>query len=494
MKLLAIPIAIVGVVLAILLSPTIQARWEANNAYKAQIEGLDLQRRQQQLQDDLQQQQATATSRALVGNVGWLGAGALLLIVVGYIGTQARRRSDPLVRFHGQLVPRRLVEDGRLIQILAERLMMDGQAQIAAAQRPNVPVNYSPHLIQKAPDLLPEMIDAPAAIEVIKPMAEWLAWIDQQPHALLAGKTKAGKTTLATTILAARLRNKEMAFVIDPHSSGWMGLPTAGSVANDGELRRALGAILGEYLQRQKQRDEYKRQTGLELPHDHWPRLNILIDECNEIYDSHGSEWRTVAKQLCSGSRKVGMSLICLAQSPLVEDLGMSGGMRENFARIALDDRTVATMIDAERDKDRKQALRAALVGLERPAAAVIGNQTWLLDRREMELASAPAGARSQVWAGWDFANGRRAAVATIEQAETLKQKVSAYETAETEFQEFQVSPEIADIVRRLRNEGKSKVQTIYLIWGAKPGGSKGFKDASQVYDAIVGESVERAA
>src|SRR5262249_25319203 len=150
-------------------------------------------------------------------------------------------------------------------------------------------------------------------------------------------------------------------------------------------------------------------------------------------------------------------ALLCLAQSPLVEDLNISGAMRENFARIGLDERSVLQLIDSERDKARKEALRQAIIGLDRPAAAQIGAQVWLLDRRGLDTGTAPAGARSQVWAGWDFSAGRRAAVATIENAETLKQKVSAYETAETEFQEFQISPEIADIVRRLRNDGKSK-------------------------------------
>ena len=118
-----------------------------------------------------------------------------------------------------------------------------------------------------------------------------------------------------------------------------------------------------------------------------------------------------------------------------------------NFARVALDDATVQAMIDSERDKARKDALRAALRGIERPAAAQIGPQVWLLDRSDVAAGSAPSGARERVWQGWNFDQGRRVALGV---AETLKEKVSASETAETEFQEFQISPEIASIVRRL--------------------------------------------
>lgn len=496
MKYLVIPLAIVGVVVALLVAPEIQQRLDDHNRYAAAADALSLERQETALRDYQQQTAATATSRALSSNIFWLAAGVLAVIAVGFIATQAQRRAEPLVRFHGQLVPRRLVEDGRLISILAERLMMDGQAQIAAAQRPNVPANYAPHLIQKTTDLaLPDLDTPAAAIDVIMPRADWLQWLDQQPHILLGGKTKAGKTTLATGILAERLRNREQVFIIDPHSGGWLGLPTAGSAANDGELKRALGAVLGEYLARMQARDEFKRTSGAELPHDHWPRLTVLIDECNSIADEYKAAWSTIVKQLASGSRKCGISLLCLGQSALVEDIGISSAMRSNFARLALDEPTVQAMIDSERDKDRKAALRSALVGMEWPAAAQIGAQTWLLDRRGMEHVSTPAGARAQVWAGWDFDAGKRAAPGTVQIPEPLNSQGSASDTPGTEIGAVQITPEIVQIVRRMRTENRAKKEIIYLIWGAKSGGSQRFKDASAAYDQIVaGETEARAA
>jgi hypothetical protein len=271
--------------------------------------------------------------------------------------------------------------------------------------------------------------------EVIKPMSEWMPWIDEQPHTLLGGKTKAGKTWLATALLERRIDNGADVFIIDPHSSDWMGLPTAG--ATGPERREALKAVLNEYLRRMAQREEHKRRTGHELPHDYFDPLVVLIDEANALLEEHGAEWKTVLKQVASGSRKVGIALLLLAQSPLVEDLGISGAMRENFSRIALDDRTVQALIDGERDKDRKQALQAAFKSMDRPAAAQIGAQTWLLDRRGLQPGQASSNAR--IWAGWDYENGR--AVSRVSPATDVATSLSDPPLFDNEVAEAVISP-----------------------------------------------------
>ena len=413
MKLLALPLAIAGLVLAILLGSPIAERWRDRNEYQAALERIELADRAYQVEQ-------TAATRALGSNtlqlfllLGIAGAGAVLL-------DSYRQRREPIVRVQGMPIARRQIttdDDRELIGIMAERIRLAGLAQIEEARRPLVPasLNYSPKITtvdaEPAPAPPALLTDNAPVIDVVMPRETWLRWLDEQPHTLLGGRTRAGKTTLATAILAQRLRAHEQVFIIDPHASGWLGLPTAGSAANSGELARALGAVLGEYLRRMQARDAHKRDTSQELAHDHFGRLTVLIDEANAIADELRAEWKTVCKQLASGSRKVGISLLVMAQSPLVEDLGISGGMRENFARIALDDRGVQLLIDGERDRPRKDALRAALRGLERPAAAQIGAQVWLLDRSDLAAGSPPRDAQKLVWRGWDFAAGRRAVV-----------------------------------------------------------------------------------
>lgn len=71
----------------------------------------------------------------------------------------------------------------------------------------------------------------------------------------------------------------------------------------------------------------------------------------------------------------------------------------------------------------------------------------------------------------------------TIEIPETLKQVGNASETPETSFT---ITPEIVQIVKRLHAEKRGKKEVVALIWGAKPGGSDSYKQASAAYDQIV--------
>lgn len=245
----------------------------------------------------------------------------------------------------------------------------------------------------------------PSPIDVIKQLDDWMEWALSQPHILLGGRTRAGKTWLATALLERRIDAGSDILILDPHSSDWLGLPTAGG-SGVGERRDVLKAIIAEYARRMEIREEHKRRTGHELPHDYFDPLLIVVDEANAHLEELGAEWKSAMKLLASGSRKIGMTLLMLAQSPLVEDLGISGAMRENFSRIALDERTVQTLIDSERDKDRKQALQQAFRTMDRPAAAQIGAQVWLLDRRGLQPGQASSSAR--IWKGWDFDRGCR--------------------------------------------------------------------------------------
>lgn len=318
--------------------------------------------------------------------VDWLGIAA----AVGLVAVVLATPTIGLLTVYRRWASHRYIQEHHTTQQIRARVQV---APLATS------FNYrpEPNIIDQAAPALP----APP-IDVIKPMADWMPWIDEQPHALLGGKTKAGKTWLATALLERRIDDGTDIFIIDPHSSDWLGLPTAGG-SGIPERRDALKAVLSEYLRRMAQREEHKRRTGHELPHDYFDPLVVVVDEANAMLEELAAEWKTVLKQVASGSRKVGISLLLLAQSPLVEDLGISGAMRENFSRIALDDRTVQALIDSERDRDRKQALHAAFRAMDRPAAAQIGAQTWLLDRRGLSPGNASAGAR--IWAGWDFDN-----------------------------------------------------------------------------------------
>ena len=61
-------------------------------------------------------------------------------------------------------------------------------------------------------------------------------------------------------------------------------------------------------------------------------------------------------------------------------------------------------LIDGERDKAARTRY-GPRYGIERPAAAQISAQVWLLDRSDVAPA-APQRAREQVWQGWNFEQG----------------------------------------------------------------------------------------
>ena len=99
--------------------------------------------------------------------------------------------------------------------------------------------------------------------------------------------------------------------------------------------------------------------------------------------------------------------------------------------------------------------------GIERPAAARIGAQVWLLDRSDRAQAAA-RDAQSWYGAAGTLVTGGVA----LGTAETLKEKFRLLETAETEFQEFQINPEIASIVRRLHLRSERQKQNAGYLAG----------------------------
>jgi len=161
MRILAIPLAIVGVVLALILAAPIRERWEDQNSYRRQIELI-------QAQDYAQQVEATAASRALASNAGYLlaaAAGALALWLALDFYT---KRREPIVRVQGVPIARREItaDDQQLVNLLAMQIRAAGIAQIAAANQPGPiahSLTYSPRY--SAPAQL-GMADAPLLASV----------------------------------------------------------------------------------------------------------------------------------------------------------------------------------------------------------------------------------------------------------------------------------------------------------------------------------------
>jgi hypothetical protein len=238
------------------------------------------------------------------------------------------------------------------------------------------------------------------------PPDAWLPLIDEQPHLLLAAETGGGKSTLAKAVLAPRIAAGEHAYIIDPHSDSWFELPIMGGGENWAEVREALRHVAAEYGRRIDAREAHRRETGEALPVEHWTRLTVLLDEANitKLRLHTGprgrlTPWEEFAQVLGSGARKVRISIILLCQSANVDDLGLSGPMRENFMRIALDSTAARKLVQAdEPNAERKAQLLAALDGMHFPAVAEHRGRVLLLDRTGIQRVATPANALRAAW------------------------------------------------------------------------------------------------
>jgi len=249
-------------------------------------------------------------------------------------------------------------------------------AKIAAMEHPLITTWTSPQTAQ--PKAEPPLL-LTSGLSLV-PDREWLSWIDATPHLMIAGRTAAGKTTLATAILASR--TSEHLCVIDPHDTPgkWFGGTAIGGGREYDAIFAALAGLLSEMDTRY---DRFNRGET------HFDRLTTLIDEVPAIVLYDEKAWTRFASQLGSEARKVNMSMVLLTQSHLVQNIKINSVMRENFTRIALGDQASA-LLSEETDRSRKQALQELLKGQAYPAAMEYRGEIHLLD-----TASVPSLARN---------------------------------------------------------------------------------------------------
>ena len=250
---------------------------------------------------------------------------------------------------------------------------------------------------------VPALPDSTAAL--IVPDTDWLRWIDRTPHLLIAGRTEAGKTTLAEAILAERIQSGDELLIFDPHyqPGKWHNLPAIGGGRDFDGILSMLPILIGELD------DRYKRfNDGMKT--EQFRRLTILLDEVpaiiGETYETTPSggkriiddRWLRFAKRLGSEARKVRMSVILLSQSTLVDDLLINTAHRENFIRIGLGDKARA-LLSEEKDTKRRQAGYDLLRGQAHPAAMEYRSDYHVLNtERVPDLAQRAVGHLATIW------------------------------------------------------------------------------------------------
>jgi hypothetical protein len=215
---------------------------------------------------------------------------------------------------------------------------------------------------------------------------------------------------MARVGLKARIERGESIFIIDPHSNGWLDLPGVGGGLAWGAIEDAISTITRLYQERHAERARSIRETGRELPHTHFPRLTIIIDEANETrteierrHASKKSPWQAFVEVMGSGARKVGISLWLICQSALIKNLGGSTVMRRNFTVFALDHATIRELVeDEEPVKARRDAVLEQIGGADYPAAMMLAGQAFLLDRTGLDRLEPESGGGC-AWDGWEY-------------------------------------------------------------------------------------------
>jgi len=335
----------------------------------------------------------------------------IALVAAVLLAVQASRNAEYL-HWRGVVLHR---EDIRqLAPYVVEVARRSAQSE-ATAGLDALTLHNTPTIASAPPVPSERLLAASESDDLIVAPGEWLEWLDRQPHVILAAETGGGKSTTAKAILANRIKAGEDILVIDPHSSEWFDLPSVGGGEDWNAIRNALEIVSNEYRKRLEERDRYKQETGKELPVSHFKRLTVLLDEANntraalDVKRNDNNTWQSFAKTLGSGARKVGISIILLCQSANVEDLGLSGAMRQNFTRIGLDDRVIKQIIaQDEKDNERRKRLYAALVDRSYPAACEMDGRVYLLDRTGLDTISVPT-AKHCAWNINTGGNGAKA-------------------------------------------------------------------------------------
>lgn len=349
---------------------------------------------------------------ALASAVIVLIGGARILLAIG-AQQQAKAAAGAIVRLPNNF-PVHVLDVPDLAAELASRALDDYYAaeRIRAGVSPTLTHYHNEVHAAPAADILGQLLSSGSPAPAIPDGAPqfvaadaWRGWIDRAPHLLIAGRTEAGKTTLATAILIDRALAGDAVLVLDPHyqPGKWAGVPTIGGGNNFDAILRTLPFLVGEMRARFKEFEQGR-------PTEDFQRLTVLIDEvpavvsaCMETTPSGGQKitdqrWIKFAQRLGSEARKVRISVILLTQSTLVKDIQINSQQRDNYLRIGLGDR-VPTLLSEEPNSRRRAQLHELRIGQPHPAAMEWLGEIHMLDTSTVKVLSERAiGPSVQTW------------------------------------------------------------------------------------------------
>lgn len=233
------------------------------------------------------------------------------------------------------------------------------------------------------PQAAPQATYYPAAADVL-PLQTWRDALDESPHLLVYGPSKAGKSTLAQAIVAM-FQGCEYV-VIDPMpnkpgESKWGGIDfvTLDEHGND-EYASIKGALAAVQAEDQRRRKAMRVETFVPLV--------VIIDEVLQLVDALGSTKNAEGKSeprmaqfirtMGATARHRNIKIVLLGQGKNLSDLGLpSSTARNNYALIRV---------------ARNNATN------ERSAYIDAGGNEYAMDIRHVPMLAQSAANRARLW------------------------------------------------------------------------------------------------
>jgi len=233
------------------------------------------------------------------------------------------------------------------------------------------------------PQAAPQATYYPAAADVL-PLQTWRDALDESPHLLVYGPSKAGKSTLAQAIVAM-FQGCEYV-VIDPMpnkpgESKWGGIDfvTLDEHGND-EYASIKGALAAVQAEDQRRRKAMRVET--------FAPLVVIIDEVLQLVDALGSTKNAEGKSeprmaqfirtMGATARHRNIKIVLLGQGKNLSDLGLpSSTARNNYALIRV---------------ARNNATN------ERSAYIDAGGNEYAMDIRHVPMLAQSAANRARLW------------------------------------------------------------------------------------------------